>query len=597
MRHSPLLKSALVAALLLALAACSEAPSPAPVAAPEPAAPTVGTAAAPRFTGTTEPFAAHPVYFVVTDRFVNGDPSNDQREQGGEHRSFDIPLTGPDGQPYPDPEGVVDNIGYLGGDFRGVLNNADYIREMGFGAVWITPIIENPDQAFTGGDLITPTSFLSDRGKAAYHGYWGINFYKLDEHLPSEALDFRDFTREMGKQDLKVILDVVANHGSPAWSMPTPQAQFGQLYDREGRLIADHQNLPPEQLDPANPLHQFYRREKDLAQLSDLDYENPAVIDYLVGAYLQWIEQGAAALRLDTLKHVPLSTWKQISDRIRAEHPGMFMFGEAFDYSAEKIAAYTLPEHGRISVLDFPMKEAMRGVFGRDRKGYETLAPTLFLESGPYHNVYDLTTFYDNHDVPRLNATDEGFIDAHHWIFTTRGIPVIYYGSETGFMRGRAEHAGNRNYYGAERIEAGRTHPIREALVRIGRIRAAHPALQRGLQLMLELEGDRAAFYRVYEGPDDAETVLVLLNKGAAPTRFEIDTHLQAGTWSSADGDATQVVGDGDRLVDEVAAHGARIWVRKGSITQPELVDALKRLQSLSRRSDAPPAAAATSGS
>lgn len=596
MTHHPVLRhlptSTLVAAVLLALVGCGDPP-----AAPAPAAPSVVAPAAPRFAGTTEPFAAHPVYFVVTDRFVNGDPSNDQRDQGGAHPSFDIPLLAPDGQPYPDPEGVVDNIGYLGGDFRGVLNNADYIREMGFGAVWITPIIENPDQAFTGGDPITPTSFLSDRGKAAYHGYWGINFYRLDEHLPSPGLDFRDFTREMGQRDLKVVLDVVANHGSPAWSMPTPQAQFGQLYDREGQLIADHQNLPPEQLDPANPLHQFYRREKDLAQLSDLDYENPAVIDYLVGAYLQWIEQGAAALRLDTLKHVPLATWKTISDRIRAEHPGMFMFGEAFDYSAEKIAPFTWPENGGISVLDFPMKEAMRSVFGEAQGGYELLADSLFLEGSPYQNVYELTSFYDNHDVSRLKASDSGFIDAHHWLFTTRGIPVIYYGSETGFMRGRAEHAGNRNYYGQERVEAGRSHPIREALVRIGRIRAEHVALQRGLQLMLELQGDRAAFYRVYEGPDEAETVLVLLNKGAAPTRFEIDTHLQTGTWSSADRDATREIADGDRLVDEVPAHGARIWVRKGSVTQPELVEALKRLQSLSRRSDGSPAAAATSGS
>ncbi|MCU0754653.1 MAG: alpha-amylase family glycosyl hydrolase [Xanthomonadales bacterium] len=588
---------ALAVALLLALTACSEAPPPAPVTTSAPAAPTLSAPATPRFAGTTEPFAAHPVYFLVTDRFANGDPANDQRDQGGEHRSFDIPLTGPDGKPYPDPEGVVDNIGYQGGDFRGVLDHAAYIREMGFGAVWITPIIENPDQAFTGGDPITPTSFLSDRGKAAYHGYWGINFYRLDEHLPSADLDFRDFTRAMGENGLKVVLDVVANHGSPAWSMPTPQAQFGKLYDREGQLIADHQNLPPEQLDPANPLHQFYRREKDLAQLSDLDYENPAVIDYLTGAYLQWIEQGAAALRLDTLKHVPLSTWKQISDRIRAEHPGMFMFGEAFDYSAEKIAAYTWPENGGISVLDFPMKEAMRSVFGQDRKGYETLAPTLFLESGPYQNVYELTTFYDNHDVPRLNASDAGFIDAHHWIFTTRGIPVIYYGSETGFMRGRAEHSGNRNYYGAERIEAGRTHPIREALVRIGRIRAGSLALQRGLQVMLELQGDRAAFYRVYEGPEGAETALVLLNKGATPTRFEITDQLQAGNWQSADADAMQLIAAGAALIDEVPAHGASVWIRRGRIEHPELIDQLNRLQSASRRNAAPPVAAAASGS
>ena len=106
----------------------------------------------PDYIGTTEPFASDAVYFVVTDRFVNGDTSNDHRDQGGEHRTFDIPV--------PCPDKIDGNIGYLGGDFRGVLDNADYIRNLGFGAVWITPIIDNPDQAFTGGDAITCTGFL-----------------------------------------------------------------------------------------------------------------------------------------------------------------------------------------------------------------------------------------------------------------------------------------------------------------------------------------------------------------------------------------------------------------------------------------------------
>src|SRR3546814_7860090 len=118
----------------------------------------IGAAAAPAdYDGTLEPFASHAVYFVVTDRFVNGDPSNDHRDQGGAHRTFDIPVHCPDG--------IDGNIGYLGGDFRGVVDNAAYIRDMGFDAVWITPIVDNPDQAFTGGDPISCGSSLTDRGK------------------------------------------------------------------------------------------------------------------------------------------------------------------------------------------------------------------------------------------------------------------------------------------------------------------------------------------------------------------------------------------------------------------------------------------------
>ena len=510
-----------------------------------------GPASAEEFYGTLEPFAQEAVYFVMTDRFVNGDPSNDQRDQGGEHKTFDIPLSPCDGQ--------VGNIGYLGGDFRGLLDNAGYIRDLGFTAVWLTPIVDNPDQAFTGGDEVTCDGFLTDRGKTGFHGYWGVNFYRLDEHLPSAGLDFSGLTAGLRAQGLKTVLDIVGNHGSPAWTMPVAQPQFGQLFDAGGRLVADHQNLPPDRLDPArNPLHAFYNDKPDLAQLSDLDAGNPAVMDYLVGAYLQWIGQGVDALRIDTIRHQPLSFWKEFSDRIRARHPGMYMFGEAFDYDAAKIAPFTLAENGGISVLDFPMKQAMDEVFGRTGAGFERMVPALQLEDGPYANVYDLATFYDNHDMRRLDASDAGFIDAHNWLFTARGIPVVYYGSETGFMRGQAEHGGNRAYFGQDRIDAAPASAIHRELKRIATLRRESPALQRGLQLPVELSGDRAAFYRVYQHDGTAQTALVLLNKGDAPQAFTVSRYLQPGTWR--DGFSGETVTVGRKLRAEVPAHGVRVF-------------------------------------
>ena len=521
-----------------------------------------GPASAEEFYGTLEPFAQEAVYFVMTDRFVNGDPSNDQRDQGGAHRTFDIPLAPCDGQ--------VGNIGYLGGDFRGLLDNAGYIRDLGFTAVWLTPIVDNPDQAFTGGDEVTCDGFLTDRGKTGFHGYWGVNFYRLDEHLPSAGLDFSGLTAGLRAQGLKTVLDIVGNHGSPAWTMPVAQPQFGQLFDAGGRLVADHQNLPPDRLDPArNPLHAFYNDKPDLAQLSDLDAGNPAVMDYLVGAYLQWIGQGVDALRIDTIRHQPLSFWKEFSDRIRAEHPGMYMFGEAFDYDAAKIAPFTLPQNGGISVLDFPMKQAMDEVFGRTGAGFERMVPALQLEDGPYANVYDLATFYDNHDMRRLDASDAGFIDAHNWLFTARGIPVVYYGSETGFMRGQAEHGGNRAYFGQDRIDAAPASAIHRELKRIATLRRESPALQRGLQLPVELAGDRAAFYRVYQHKGTAQTALVLLNKGDAPQAFTVSRYLQPGTWR--DGFSGETVTVGRKLRAEVPAHGVRVFFLDQPLTRKDL--------------------------
>ena len=530
------------------------------------------------YTGTTEPFAANAVYFVLTDRFVNGDASNDQRDQGGAQRTFDRPVAGA-------PAGRSDNIGYLGGDFRGILDNASYIADMGFGALWLTPIVDNPDEAFTGGDPVQWGGMFQDRGKTGYHGYWGVNFYRLDEHLPSADLDFAGLTAGLRRQGLMTVLDIVANHGSPSFTMPVDQPKYGEIHAADGSLVADHQNLPPEQLDPANnPLHRFFHAKKDLVQLSNIDDTSPAVLEYFVGAYSQWIDQGAAAFRIDTIRHMPHPFWKAFSDRIREQHPGFFMFGEAFDHKADNIAPHTWAENGGISVLDFPLKERLVEVFGRTGGDYGLLAERLYLTGGPYANPYELMTFYDNHDMARLDASDAGFIDAHNWLFTARGIPVIYYGSESGFMRGTAEHAGNRNYFGQPRVDAAVGHPIRTNLKRIARVRAASPALQRGLQLNLLLQGDRAAFYRVHQHGGKHQIALVLLNKGDAPAAFAIRDYLQAGAWRAAIGGGVIEVADGGALSATVPAHGVEVYLLDAAVTRGDLKAQLDTAMATSRR-------------
>ena len=543
--------------------------------------------ASPNFVGTTEPMAEHSVYFVITDRFVNGDVSNDQREQGlPNHGTFNRPVPGA-------PPGRSDNVGYMGGDFRGLLNNAGYIRDMGFGAVWLTPIVENPNEAFTGGTPVAWRSMFTDQGKTGYHGYWATNFYRVDEHWPSEGLGFRELSSGLRARGLKTVLDVVANHGAPSFTAPTQRDDFGKLFGPDGALLADHQNLPPKKLKPTrNPLHAFYNTAPDIAQLSDLEEDNPAVLDYLAGAYLHWIEQGADAFRVDTIKHMPLPFWKRFTDRIRAEHPGFFMFGEAFDYEAEMIAPFTQPENGGITVLDFPLKAAMEKVFGTEQLGFETVVPALHLVGGPYSNPYNLMTFYDNHDMPRLDADDTGFINANNLLFTARGIPVVYYGSETGFERGTPEHGGNRNYFGQARIDAAAAHPIHQHMKRVAQLRAQTPALQRGLQLNLLFEGQRAAFYRVYEKDGVAQTALVLLNKGDTAASFRLTENLQPGTWRAALGGETLTLAEGQTLVITVPANGVTVYLLEKPLTVPSLRAALEALQEGAtphRTSAAPP--------
>jgi hypothetical protein len=349
------------------------------------------------------------------------------------------------------------------------------------------------------------------------------------------------------------------------------------LFDADGNLVADHQNLPPERLDPkGNPLHAFYNARRDLAELSDLDHSNPAVMDYLVGSTLQWLEQGASALRLDTMKHVPFSAWAEYTRRVRERHPGLFMFGEVFVPEDDPdpmgtLAQFTQAENGGVSVLDFPQMRAMVRAFGRERAGFEVLSPWLALDASPYANSYDLMTFYDNHDVKRLDADDWGFIDAHHWLFTARGTPVVYYGSEVGFMRGLAEHQGNRNHFGAERIAAAPGHPIHAALVRIGAVRASSVALQRGLMLPLELSGERAAFYRVYQHDGASQVALVLLNKGDAAVAFTVSEALQPGRWVPQLGGEPVDVAEGGRIEAKVPPHGAQVFLLDAPVTLPAL--------------------------
>ncbi|NQY63739.1 MAG: cyclomaltodextrin glucanotransferase [Alteromonadaceae bacterium] len=527
-----------------------------------------------QFYGTLNPYAAESVYFLLTDRFVDGDKSNNQETQGGEFPSFNRSLKGPDG--------LHANVGYMGGDFKGVLNNAEYIKNMGFTSVWLTPIYDNPDQAFSGGEEVTFGAYYKDGGKTGYHGYWGVNFYEVDEHLPSKDLSFADFTRQLKeKHDLNFVLDIVANHGSPSYTMPKDQPQFGEIYDEKGVLIADHQNIHPEKLDPANPLHAFFNTHTGLAQLSDINENNEAVLDYFEGAYLKWIDQGVHALRVDTIKEMPHTFWKKLFDRIRIHHPDIFMFGESYSYDAKFLAEHTRPENGGASILDFPGRKAITSVFENPDSDYNAILSYLHLDDGVYQNPYELMTFYDNHDMERMNATDEGFIDANNWLFTSRGIPVIYYGSEVNFMTGKPEHQGNRNYFGQERIEKAKTHIIQKELTRIANIRKNSIALQRGLQINLEFKGDQASFYRVYQDGDNSQTALVLLNKGNADKEFNIKHLLSKGEWSDAiSGEKFTVSSDKLSFTTNVKPHGIKVLLHNSRVNNPELIDKLVEHQS-----------------
>lgn len=522
--------------------------------------------------GTQEPFAEEAIYFLLTDRFVDGDPTNNHVDQGGEFPTFDLPMYGRGGR--------VANVGYLGGDFKGILDNAGYLSDLGITAVWISPIVDNPDQAFSGGD---PVGFAipGDGGKTGFHGYWGTDFFKVDEHWESEGLSFSELTSRLRQEHgIKVVLDIVANHSSPAYSMPEDQPMFGEVYGPGDELVADHENLHPEELDPNNPLHAFYEREPDLAQLGKFRADNPAVMDYVVEAYLQWIEQGAAAFRVDTLRHKPHAFWKEFVDRIHAEHPDFFMFGESYTWDVDFLAEHTQPENGGMSLLDFPAQRKLTEVFENPESDYGDIVDYLYLEDSPYANPYELVTFFENHDIRRMDAGEAGFMNANNWLFTSRGIPSIYYGSEIAFMPGTKEHEGNRNYFGEEGIANAQESEVAQSLRHIAQIRQRSVALQKGLQVNIDLSGHTGSFLRVYQDDEHTQTALVLLNKGAEPTTITTSKWLNAGEWrDAATGERFEVARTDAELSLPVPANGVRVLLFEEAVNNAELAARLDVLQ------------------
>ena len=234
-------------------------------------------------------------------------------------------------------------------------------------------------------------------------------------------------------------------------------------------------------------------------------------------------------------------------------------------------------KNGGVSVLDFPMQKGMVSVFEKPLESdFADLENALHLTHGPYHNPYDLTTFYDNHDMARINATDNGFINAHNWLFTVRGIPVVYMGSEIGFMRGTAEHAGNRNYVGQERLDAAVNHPIQQALTDIANVRKNTPALQRGIQVNVALSGHTAAFYRVINTEESQQTALVLLNKGDSAQTFNVNQFIQSGNWVEQLTGRELTIAEGGKLSATVEPNGVQVWLREGKVENEALLAQIK---------------------
>lgn len=405
-------------------------------------------------------------YFVMPDRFENGDPGND--------------LGGIAGSAYEHGFDLFDKGMYHGGDMAGLESRLDYLKEMGVTAIWMTPILKN--QAVQGSE---------DAFSSAYHGYWTLDFTQVDPHLGSND-DLKSLIDAAHERNMKVFFDIITNHTAdviryeechePDGTATGSGCAYVSLADKAAGngltpfIPAGNENIKfPEWLnDP-----QYYNNQGDstfsgessvygdFVGLDDLDTTQPAVVEGMIKIFEDLVSEFKPdGFRIDTVKHVNLEFWQQFSpallDHAAAEGiPNFFMFGEVYDGNPQYLSQFTTL--GRLpSVLDFGIQGAASSVFANN--GGTHALSNLFAQDDVYSDADSdaslLMNFGGNHDMGRIGMfIQNGNPDASQdellaraklfnaFMFFARGIPVVYYGDEQGFTGDGGDQAAREDMF------------------------------------------------------------------------------------------------------------------------------------------------------
>lgn len=387
------------------------------------------------------------IYFVMTDRFSDGNTENNDFDDVDKN----------------DPRK------YHGGDFAGLTDKLDYIKDLGTTAIWITPVVDNEMNG--------------------YHGYWAYDFEKTDEHLGTMD-ELKTFVEEAHKRDLKVILDYVVNHTGYNHPWTKTDEKDSWFHDSGDILNFDDQD-------------QLLNGK--LAGLPDLNTENPEVVDYFTKNALMWIkETGVDGFRLDTVRHVPNEYWRNFTKAITDKYPDFFFIGEVWNNNPRFLESFR--ETGIQSITDYALYEALRSGFNRfsDLRPLGTSIKNIEHYSEPTLNA----TFFDNHDNSRLlSASPEQGEDyvklGLAFLMTYPGVPVIYYGTEIGLEGG--EDPDNRRDMVFEGAEDQMLHAWTKKLIAL---RKNEPALTSPDITLLK----KAKYILGYERTSGKDRILVFFN-------------------------------------------------------------------------------------
>ncbi|PZR96609.1 MAG: alpha-amylase [Candidatus Chloroheliales bacterium] len=349
------------------------------------------------------------VYELMTDRFSDGDTTNNNPYN--KSNSYDSTHT--------------DINKFFGGDWQGVINNISYLKNLGVTAIWITAPYNNLDDAYFQSSNSTYYN--------AYHGYWAKDYFVPDEHWGNWA-KFDSLVSTAHTNGIKVIIDYAPNHTNQ-----TDSVEAGGFYRNgvlQGRWNADTNGYFHHLGNRGDSQTSKYDYEnRDLANLADFSTENGAVQNYLTDSIDVWLSHGVDGIRNDATLHQSDAFRTVFADHVNSNSNPVFHFGEYFVSSPDpKYDDYrTSPDRTGIQILDFELANIARGAFGDFSKTMEDLKNTINYTANDYTYETKAVTWLDSHDKERIASLQPNRGIEHAalaFLLTSRGTPVIYYGTE-----------------------------------------------------------------------------------------------------------------------------------------------------------------------
>ncbi|QZT37621.1 glycoside hydrolase family 13 protein [Halosquirtibacter xylanolyticus] len=360
------------------------------------------------------------MYLITPDRFANGDYSNDN--QPGMIEQSDR----------------TDKDGRHGGDIQGIINSLDYLKDMGFTAVWVNPLLED------------------NQPEVTYHGYAITDYYQIDKRYGTNE-DYVRLSKEAKKRGIGVIMDVVLNHcGSAHWWMKDMPSK--DWINFNGKFTpCSHKRTTVEDAYASQDDKKQFSDGWFVESMPDLNQRNPYMANYLTQNAIWWIEYAdLMGLRVDTYPYSDKTFLSHWSKSLMDEYPNLNIVGEEWSTNPLIVSYW---QKGKVnsdgyissmpSMMDFPLNTAMIDGFKEDEswnggfvKMYEMLANDFV-----YPDARNLVIFPDNHDMARiydqLDRDDDLFKMTMAYTLTMRGIPQIFYGTE---ILAKSEHGGDHGY-------------------------------------------------------------------------------------------------------------------------------------------------------